>query len=238
MLLLAGCVQPAMAPNINAATARVFDAVGIELLVAADAGCCGAIHHHMSQSGAALARRNIDAWWPQVESGIEAIVVNASGCGTMLREYGQLLRHDPDYAEKAARISALARDPVELLSAHVADLAPGMQAASPLKVAFHPPCSLQHGLKIRGDVERLLVALGATLLPVTDSHLCCGSAGTYSLLQPLISGQLREAKVRALVAGAPDLILSANIGCQHHIAAGTTVPVQHWIEWVDVRLNS
>jgi glycolate oxidase iron-sulfur subunit len=238
MLMLAGCVQPAMAPSINAATARVFDAVGIQLIMAAGAGCCGAIRHHMhdQRGGLDAARRNIDAWWPHVEAGIEAIVVNASGCGTMLREYGHLLRHDPAYAQKAARISALARDPVELLADSVAVLHQQLRSHAPQRVAFHPPCSLQHGMKIRGEVERVLVALGAQLQPVADSHLCCGSAGTYSLLQPQISVQLRDARVKALSCGGPDLILSANIGCMHQIAAGTTIPVHHWIEWVDSRL--
>jgi glycolate oxidase iron-sulfur subunit len=238
MLMLAGCVQPAMAPNINAATVRVFDAAGIELIVAPDAGCCGAIRHHMSdqRGGLDAARRNIDAWWPHVEAGIEAIVVNASGCGTMVREYGHLLRHDPAHAQKAARISLLARDPVEVLAACVSALHRQLLAPMQQRIVFHAPCSLQHGLKIRGEVEDLLGALGAALLPVADTHLCCGSAGTYSLMQAQIADRLREAKVNALCASAPDLILSANIGCMQQIAMGTTIPVRHWIEWVDSRL--
>jgi glycolate oxidase iron-sulfur subunit len=238
-LLLAGCVQPAMAPNINAATARVLDALGIELLVAREVGCCGAIRQHLTDQEGALAdaRRNVDAWWPHVVAGIEAIVINASGCGTMLREYGHLLRNDPAYAPKAARISALARDPVEFLSTHTGALASILRAATRQRVVFHPPCSLQHGLQVRGEVEKLLVALGAELLPVADSHLCCGSAGTYSLLQPGIAGLLGKAKVQALSAPGPEVILSANIGCIAQIASGTKLPVQHWIEWVDARLG-
>jgi glycolate oxidase iron-sulfur subunit len=235
MLLLAGCVQPAMAPNINAATARVLDALGIQVQLAAGAGCCGAIRHHLTDPRGALAdaRRNIDAWWPQVEAGAEAIVSTASGCGTMLRDYGHLLRNDPAYAQKAARISALARDPAELLAAHASALSALARAPEATRVAFHAPCSLQHGLKLGGAVEQLLVAMGATLLPVADGHLCCGSAGTYSLLQPKIASQLGRAKVQALIAPRPDMILSANIGCMAQIAAGTEVPVRHWIEWLD-----
>jgi glycolate oxidase iron-sulfur subunit len=235
MVLLAGCVQPAMAPNINAATARVLDALGIQLQVAPAAGCCGAIRHHLTDQQGALAdaRRNIDAWWPHVEAGAEAIVVNASGCGTMLRDYGHLLRNDPAYAQKASRISALARDPAEVLAAHASALSALARTPATSRVAFHAPCSLQHGLKLGGAVERLLAALGAQLLPVADGHLCCGSAGTYSLLQPKLAGQLGRAKVQALTAPGPEVILSANIGCMAQIAAGTHVPVRHWIEWLD-----
>ncbi|MEP7311123.1 MAG: glycolate oxidase subunit GlcF [Pseudomonadota bacterium] len=238
MLLLAGCVQPAMAPNINAATARVLDRLGIELIVAPTAGCCGSLRHHLDdQSGAlAQARRNIDAWWPEVQAGAEAIVLNASGCGTMLREYGHLLRDDALYAAKAAHISSLTRDLAELLPPLLGRLQPLLRATSQ-RVAFHSPCSLQHGQRIRGAVEGALAALGATLLPVADSHLCCGSAGAYFLLQPAISRSLRDAKVAALTAAIPDVILSANLGCITQLASGTGIPVQHWIEWLDSRLN-
>jgi glycolate oxidase iron-sulfur subunit len=239
MVLLGGCVQPAMAPNINAATARVLDRLGVELVEAPGAGCCGSLRHHYDdQSGAlAEARRNIDAWWPEVEAGIEAIVLNASGCGTMVREYGHLLRDDLRYAHKAAQISALARDLAELLPSQLATLQTLLHTAAPQRVAFHPPCSLQHGLRIRGAVEPLLAALGAQLQPVSDSHLCCGSAGAYFLLQPAISTSLRDAKVAALTAAQPDVILSANLGCITQIAGGTAIPVQHWIEWLDARLR-
>jgi glycolate dehydrogenase iron-sulfur subunit len=237
-LLLAGCVQPAMMPNINAATARVLDRLGIETIVPEAAGCCGAIRQHLEDpdGGMVDARRNIDAWWPQVAAGAEAIVMNASGCGSMVREYGHLLRHDADYADKAARISAMTRD--------LAEWVPGLLAASGMavargpgeRVAFHPPCSLQHGQRIRGAVEALLALLGAEVVPFADAHLCCGSAGTYSLLQPALSRQLRDRKLDALNAARPDVILSANIGCIAHLGPAATVPVRHWIEWLDGRL--
>ena len=238
MLLLAGCVQPALAPNINAATARVFDALGIEVLTVARAGCCGAIRHHLDQQAAAREdmRRNIDAWWPAIEAGAEAILVNASGCGTMLKDYGVLLRADPAYAAKAARISALARDLCEVLPPLVAALAPRLGPAVSTGVVFHPPCSLQHGQQLRGVVEGMLVALGAQVLPFADAPLCCGSAGTYSLLQPAVSATLRERKLAALTAPRPEVILSANIGCLTQLSGGAT-PVQHWIEWLDERLR-
>jgi glycolate oxidase iron-sulfur subunit len=239
MLLLAGCVQRSLAPNINTATARVFDALGVELIVAADAGCCGAIRHHMDDQTGGLddARRNIDAWWPQIEAGVEAIVMNASGCGAMVREYGHLLRHDNVYAPKAAHISAITRDLAELLPQHAAALSLKLAAPTQRRVVFHPPCSLQHAQKIRGEVERMLASLGAELLPFVDAHLCCGSAGTYSLLQAKLSAQLGDAKVAALTAPMPDVILSANVGCLQQIAGRTAVPVQHWIEWLDARLK-
>jgi glycolate oxidase iron-sulfur subunit len=238
MILLSGCVQPAMFPNINAATARIFDAIGIELMVAGEAGCCGAIRHHLVDQDGALkdARRNIDAWWPHLEAGAEAIVLNASGCGTMVREYGHLLRNDPSYAQKAARVSALAKDPVELLPLHLEKLAGLLRAPSQRRVAFQSPCSLQHGLQLQGVVEKLITRCGAEVLPVADSHLCCGSAGTYSLLQPKIAGDLGEAKARALMAPNPDVILSANVGCIARVASLAGVPVQHWMEWLDSRL--
>jgi glycolate oxidase iron-sulfur subunit len=238
MLLLTGCVQPSMAPNINAATARVFDALGIELLVAAGSGCCGAIRHHTDDPDGSLAdaRRNIDAWWPHIESGVEAIIMNASGCGAMTREYGHLLRLDPIYAAKAARVSALVRDVAEVLPGLLAPRLSQLARGRPERVAFHPPCTLQHAQRIRGVVENLLRDCGAQVMPVRDSHLCCGSAGTYSLLQPELSGQLRTRKLEALLAGAPETILSANVGCISHLASRAPVTVQHWIEWVDARL--
>jgi glycolate oxidase iron-sulfur subunit len=238
MLLLAGCVQPGMAPNINAATARVFDALGIELLVAKGSACCGAIRQHTDDPHGALndARRNIDAWWPHIESGIEAIVMNASGCGAMTRDYGHLLRLDPVYASKAARVSALVRDVAEVLPGLLAPRLPQLARGRPERVVFHPPCTLQHAQRIRGVVETLLRDCGAQVMPLRDSHLCCGSAGTYSLLQPALSGQLRDRKLEALLAGAPETILSANVGCIAHLATRAPVTVQHWIEWLDARL--
>jgi glycolate oxidase iron-sulfur subunit len=245
MLLLEGCVQPAMAPNINTATARVLDALGVQLLRPAKAGCCGAIRHHLNDHDGGLddARRNVDAWWPAIEpgaeAGAEAIIINASGCGTQVKEYAHLLRHDPLYAAKAERVSALAKDVVEVLAAE----APRLQtltshdAPGPRRLVFHPPCSLQHGQQIRGMVETLLKALGADLVPLGESHLCCGSAGTYSVLQPELSTQLRDRKLGQVQAVKPQAILSANIGCITHLASGTDTPVMHWIEWVDHRLR-
>jgi glycolate oxidase iron-sulfur subunit len=245
VLLLAGCVQPALSPNIQAATTRVLGALGIQTLLPPSAGCCGAIRHHLDEQAAALhdMRRNIDAWWPAIEAGAEAIVVNASGCGTMLQDYGRLLRDDRAYADKAARVSALVRDLSEVVAAESAQLTAlraqsESQGASraPSRVVFHPPCSLQHGMKIRGVVESILTAAGATLLPFADSHLCCGSAGTYSLLQRKTSGELRDRKLAAIAAVKPDLILSANIGCITQLGEEGGFPVRHWIEWLADRV--
>ncbi|MFN3566806.1 MAG: glycolate oxidase subunit GlcF [Burkholderiaceae bacterium] len=238
MLLLEGCVQPAMLPNINAATARVFDALGVELVRPADAGCCGAIRYHLNDhdGGLADARRNIDAWWPHVAAGCEAIVMNASGCGAMVKEYGHLLRHDPAYADKAGRIAELTKDVAELLPALAGELQRRLAAAPAQRVVFHPPCTLQHAQKIRNAVEDLLRALGAEVLPFAESHLCCGSAGTYSVLQPELAYRLRDRKLANLQVPKPDAILSANIGCIAHLASGTETPVMHWIEWLDRRL--
>ncbi|WBS05315.1 glycolate oxidase subunit GlcF [Pseudoduganella sp. SL102] len=239
MLLLDGCVQPAMAPNINAATARVLDALGIGLAVAPKAGCCGAIRYHLNDQAGGLddMRRNIDAWWPLVEAGAEAIVMTSSGCGVTVKEYGHLLRHDAAYAAKAARISALTRDVSEVLcdlQAELVDRVGERNAAGPgHKVAFHPPCTLQHGQQIRGKVEGLLRAMGVDVRLCADSHLCCGSSGTYSLLQPELSTQLRDRKLAALQATGAGEIVSANIGCQSHLQGGTATPVGHWIELLD-----
>ncbi|HVS75480.1 MAG TPA: glycolate oxidase subunit GlcF [Steroidobacteraceae bacterium] len=235
MLTLAGCVQPAAAPGINAAAARVLDRLGISLIEVRD-GCCGALAHHLSAQDQARGqmRRNIDAWWPQIEQGAEALVVTASGCGTMIRDYGALLRDDPEYARKAARVSELTRDVSQVAAQELARSAwlPGPIPAGKarLRVAFHSPCTLQHGLKLRGVVEPLLERAGFTLTSVADSHLCCGSAGSYSLLQPVISRQLRADKLAALRADAPDVIATANIGCLLHLSSGSDRPVRHWIE--------
>lgn len=239
MLALAGCVQPALAPNINAATARVLDRLGIELFEEKKAGCCGAVRHHLNDQAAARAdvRRNIDAWWPHVEAGVEAIVVTASGCGVQVRDYGHLLADDPGYAAKAARVSALCRDPSEVVAAEGGRLRALLLPAERGKLAFQSPCTLQHGLKIRGVVENLLAAAGYLLTPVADGHLCCGSAGTYSLLQPALSQQLRANKLAALTAGGAALIATANIGCLTHLQAGATTPVRHWIELIDEALE-
>jgi glycolate oxidase iron-sulfur subunit len=238
VLLLRGCVQPAMAPNIDAATARVFDALGLETVSVPGSGCCGAIRQHLSDEKGALvaARRNVDAWWPLLEGGTEAIVASASGCGAMLREYGYLLRNDPDYAVRAAAVSARVRDPVELIAPRLDQLQARLRDSPMPRIVFHPPCSLQHAQKLRGAVEGVLGACGVQLLPVADSHLCCGSAGTYSLLQPRIATQLRDKRLQALQAGNPERVLSANLGCMQHLASGTDLPVQHWLEWLDERL--
>lgn len=237
MLVLAGCVQPSLAPNINAATARLLDKLGIALFEEGKAGCCGAVRFHLNDQAAGKAdmRRNIDAWWPHVEAGIEAIVVTASGCGVQIGEYGHHLADDPDYAEKAARISALCRDPSEILVGERERLL-GLLAerhSARGRLAFHSPCTLQHGLRIRGVIEEFLAAAGYTLTAVADGHLCCGSAGTYAVLQPEIAGTLRERKLDALNAGSPALVATANIGCLTHLQAGGTTPVRHWIELID-----
>jgi len=239
VLLLEGCVQPSMMPGINAATARVLDAAGIQTVVAREAGCCGAVKFHLNdqEGGLAQMRANIDAWWPWVEKGtVEAIVMNASGCGVTVKEYGHLLRHDAQYAAKAARVSGLTRDLSELLP----DIAPRLQGRlrQVLRgvVAYHPPCTLQHGQKLRGGVEQHLRALGFDLRLPAESHLCCGSAGTYSVLQAALSQQLRERKLGHLQAAAPDVIVSANIGCIIHLQAGTATPVRHWVEVLDEAL--
>ena len=232
MLLLEGCVQPALAPDINAATARVLDRLGIGLVPAPGAGCCGALDAHLGATEAArqAMRRNIDAWWPAVEAGAEAIVITASGCGSLVKEYGHELRLDPAYADKAARVSALARDLCEVLADE--ELA-AFAAARPQRIAFHPPCSLQHGQQLQGVVEGLLTRLGHELVPVRDSHLCCGSAGTYSILQPELSTRLLEGRLAHLQEARPELIASANLGCQLHLARDAEVPVVHWISLLD-----
>ena len=237
MLVLAGCVQPALAPNINAATARVLDRLGVALFEAPKAGCCGAVRFHLNEQEAAKneMRRNIDAWWPHLEAGVEAIVVTASGCGVQVREYGHHLADDAVYAEKAAKISALCRDPSEVLAAEQATLQPLLaeRLATRGKLAFHAPCTLQHGLQIRGVIESILSAAGFELTPVADGHLCCGSAGTYAVLQPEIAGRLRANKLAALNAGSPQQVATANIGCLTHLQAGSPLPVRHWIELID-----
>ncbi len=239
MIVSGSCVQEALAPAIDAAMARVLDRVGISLVRVAGGGCCGALPFHLDEREQALeiVKRNIDAWWPHVESGIEAIVVTASGCGVMVKDYGHLLRQDAGYAAKAKRVSELARDPVEVVAPEWSRVAPkiAMDLGS-RKVAFHAPCTLQHGMKLKGRVEEILHALGLELTTVPDAHLCCGSAGTYSILQPAIAKELRRAKLAALGSGQPDVIVSANIGCMIHLADGAAAPVRHWIELLDSRM--
>jgi glycolate oxidase iron-sulfur subunit len=241
VFLLAGCVQPAMLPNVNSATARVLDAAGIQCQLASGAGCCGAIRHHLSDVDGALddMRRNIDAWWPALERGeVEAIVSNASGCSVMIKDYAHALRHDPAYADKAARVSAAARDLSQWLEELVPALQPRLRAANAPALVFHAPCTLQHGQGLRGLVETHLGALGFQIQPpATDAHLCCGSAGTYSLLQPEIALQLRDRKLAQLAAVGAPCIVSANVGCIQHLQSGTSTPVRHWIEILDEALN-
>ena len=239
MLVLDGCVQPAMAPNINAATARVLDTLGVQLLVAPKAGCCGALRFHLNaqEDGLDDMRRNIDAWWPYVEEGVEAIVMTASGCGVTVKEYGHLLSHDKAYAAKAERISALCRDLCEVLEPFAPELKGAIQP-KPHKVAYHPPCTLQHGQQLRGKVETVLRAAGVEVSHCADSHLCCGSAGTYSVLQPELSTKLRNNKLAHLRATGAETIVSANIGCLTHLQSGTETPVRHWIELIDDALAS
>ena len=240
MLLLEGCVQPSMAPNINSATARVFDVLGVQLIVAPKAGCCGAIRYHMNDHDGGMddARRNIDAWWPHVEAGIEAIVMNASGCGVMVKDYGHLLRHDEAYAEKAKRIAELTKDVSEILPVFEEDLLKKLHGKIAKRVAYHPSCTLQHGQQIRGKVENILCAAGIDVQLCADSHLCCGSAGTYSVLQPELAYRLRDNKLANLQATRPDTIVSANIGCITHLQSGTETPVMHWIELIDRALSA
>jgi glycolate oxidase iron-sulfur subunit len=238
MLLLEGCVQPALAPQINRSTRRVLDALGITAISPAASGCCGAVSHHLGavEEARDFMRRNIDAWWDDISAGAEAIVITASGCAPQVKEYGRLLAHDPDYAEKAARISALARDLGEVLACEPLEGRLRTPTGT-AKIAFHSPCTLQHGQRLDGVVEKLLTHAGFELTAVADAHLCCGSAGTYSLLQPALSRQLRDNKLAALQQPEPALIATANIGCLTHLAGGARVPVRHWIELLEPLLS-
>jgi glycolate oxidase iron-sulfur subunit len=233
MLLLDGCVQPVMAPNINLAAAQVFDRAAVSLVRVKGAGCCGAVSQHLGaeEEARVFMRRNIDAWWPHIEAGAEAIVMTASGCGSVVKEYGYYLRNDQAYAEKAARIAELTRDISEVaVQLGLARFCQGQKNQPLPRVAFQAPCSLQHGQKITGVIEGILQEAGYTLTQVPDAHLCCGSAGTYSLLQPQLSQQLLTNKLLALQNEAPDIIATANIGCLNHLASKAQVPVVHWIE--------
>ena len=237
MLVLQGCAQGAATPATNGAAARVLDKLGIQLLEAPAAGCCGAVSQHLAAPEEALtfARGNIDAWWPFIEQGVEAIVITASGCGIMVKDYGMLLAHDTAYAAKAQRVSELARDISEVLAR---EPLPGRKiAARAQRVAFHSPCTLQHGLQLNGVVEGILTGAGFELVEVADAHLCCGSAGTYSLLQPVLSQRMLNNKLAALQRRQPDIIATANIGCQLQLAGRADKPVKHWIELLDEALN-
>ena len=242
VLILAGCVQPAMMPNINSATARVLDAAGIQAVIAPKAGCCGAVKFHLNDQDGARAqmRANIDAWWPHIEQGVEAIVMNASGCGVTVKEYGHILQDDPVYAARAARISELTRDLSELLPALVPALRDRVKRpAADRVIGFHPPCTLQHGQKLKGGVEQHLGELGFTVAVArNEAHLCCGSAGTYSVLNPDIAYTLRDRKLGHLNELKPAVIASANIGCITHLQSGTGTPVRHWVEVLDEALTA
>jgi glycolate oxidase iron-sulfur subunit len=238
LLMLEGCVQPSLSPNTNAATARVLDKLGIQVQPIGGVRCCGAVDYHLDAQDDGLnhARRNIDAWWPAIEAGAEAIVQTASGCGAFVKEYGHLLERDPAYAAKARKVSALALDLVEVLRKEPLEKL-RLPDAGDDKLAFHCPCTLQHAQKLGGAVEDVLKRLGFPLTSVPDAHLCCGSAGTYSITQPELSKQLRDNKLVALQSGDPQQIVTANIGCQTHLAAASKVPVRHWIEIVDQSLR-
>ena len=238
MLLLTGCVQPALAPQINAATIRVLDALGIHTSTGTGDGCCGAVSHHLAaaEEARSFIRRNIDAWWPAIEQGAEAIVITASGCAPMVKDYGQLLATDTAYADKAKRVSELARDISEIIAGEkltgILKQPPGKR-----KIAFHSPCTLQHAQGINGTVEQLLEMAGYELTTVANSHLCCGSAGTYSILQPELATALRDNKLGSLQAGQPDMIATANIGCLMHLNSHSPIPVRHWIECLDTLIQ-
>ncbi|WP_426234541.1 glycolate oxidase subunit GlcF [Pseudomonas sp. TWP3-2] len=232
VLMLEGCVQPGLSPNTNAAAARVLDRLEISVTAALEAGCCGAVDYHLDAQNVGLdrARHNIDAWWPAIELGAEAIVQTASGCGAFIKDYAHLLRADPAYADKAKRVSALAKDLVEVLKGEPLET---LGVHGDRRLAFHCPCTLQHAQKLGGAVESVLILLGFSLTAVPDAHLCCGSAGTYSLTQPELARQLRDNKLNALESGHPEIIATANIGCQSHLDGAGRTPVRHWIELID-----
>lgn len=232
MLIMEGCAQSVTTPETNNAAARVLDRLGITLVSAQGQGCCGAVSQHLAaaEEAKSFIKRNIDAWWPEIEAGAEAIIVSASGCAVQVKEYGHLLSHDPDYAEKAARISSLARDLSEVISEENLD---GLQVAQSKRIAFHSPCTLQHGQQLAGKVEDILQRVGFELVEVEDAHLCCGSAGTYSILQPEMSVRLRDNKLQRLQINEPELIATANVGCQLHLDSKSQVQVKHWIELLE-----
>jgi glycolate oxidase iron-sulfur subunit len=239
MLVLDGCVQPSIAPNINAAASRVLDRLGISLVRVPDAGCCGAVDFHMNAQAVARQRmrRLIDVWWPHIEGGAEAIVFSASGCGVMLRDYAHVLAGDTQYLDKARRVVELSKDTGEVLFAERDRLLALKRTHGEAPIAaFHAPCTLQHGLRSHGMVQSLLRDLGFTLTPVPEAHLCCGSAGTYSILQRQLARQLAARKLAALTSGQPRVILTANIGCLVHLQSQASIAVRHWIEAVDERL--
>jgi glycolate oxidase iron-sulfur subunit len=238
VVLLEGCVQPGLAPGINIAAARVLDRLGIATVTARGETCCGALGHHLGRTDRALeqARENVRACTRLLDAGAECVVSTASACGLMVKDYGRLLAHDPAFAEAARRVSEATRDLSEVITA--ADLArAGLEPGSGARVAWQSPCTLQHGQRIAGQVESLLVAAGFRLTAVAGATLCCGSAGTYSLLQPELSRELRRRKLECLTADNPEMIATANVGCLTHLAEASPVPVRHWIELVDEALR-
>jgi len=241
MVIWQGCVQPALAPDINAAAARVLDRFGIRLIAASD-GCCGALSHHMAatEEARAFMRKNIDALWPHLEAGAEAIILTASGCGAHFRDYGQLLHDDPHYRDKAKRVSDLVKDIAEIVADEwLEDPLQDAPAPQPARrIAFQSSCSLQHGEKLNGVVEKLLKRAGFKLVPVTYPFMCCGAAGSYSILQRTLSESLRARKLDTLLASRPTAIATANIGCLTHLASVSPVPVSHWIEMLDATLSA
>ena len=232
VLMLAGCVQPTLAPNTNIGASNLLDKLGLEVIELAQNLCCGAAAMHTSEPEYALRqiKQLIDQWWPHIESGVEAIVVTATGCGVSVRDYGRMLADDPHYAVKGEKVSSLYRDLIEVVEAHSDAIE--VPAAAERRVAVHTPCTMQHGLGLNNRVEGLLAKIGYQICRIEDAHLCCGSAGTYSMLQPAISSQLQQNKLQALSVDQPDVIATANIGCQLHLAQGNGIPVVHWIELI------
>jgi len=236
VILFSGCVQPTLAPGINQSVIKVLDLLGVSVLEIENEQCCGALSKHLNASDQALLfmRRNIDLYWSSIEQGVEAIIVTASGCGVHIKEYGYLLRNDKEYASKAAKVSALTND----ISEFIAQLdLEKLKIKGSKDVAFQSPCSLQHGQKLDGLTESLLLRLGFNMTEVLDSHSCCGSAGVYSLLEKEISRKLQENKIEKLMQGNPEIILTANIGCHQHLQQLSPIPVKHWIEEVAALIN-
>jgi glycolate oxidase iron-sulfur subunit len=235
VILLAGCAQQVLRPEINDATIRLLARRGVDVEVAPNAGCCGALVHHLGKEAAAIAmaKRNVDAWSRLEEKGgapIDAVVINASGCGTTVKDYGHMLRHEPQYAERAARIAGMTRDVTEFLAGY--DLGPPKRWSS-LRVAYHSACSMQHGQRIIEEPRKLLRNAGFSVVEVPEGHLCCGSAGTYNILQPEIASELRDRKVGHIKSVRPDVVAAGNIGCITQLAAGMDVPIAHTIELLD-----
>jgi glycolate oxidase iron-sulfur subunit len=240
MILFAGCVQPLLLPETNGASTRILNRLGIETVASHGEVCCGAINHHMAvdDSGLNFIKNNIDAWWPYIEEGIEAIVISASGCGTMIKDYGYILRNDADYKDKAHQVSMMAKDIGEIIVAEEIETLRKMIKVNSRRIAFQNPCSLQHGQKIKDVTESLLKKLGYQIENIEDANQCCGSAGTYSLLQTELSEKLRRKKISTLETVKPDVIITANIGCQLHLQQATEIPVKHWIEILEEDLQS